>query len=222
MPRSSPSLKNAAQPDLLLSFSAQGLLAGVDEAGRGPWAGAVVAAAVILDPERPIAGLNDSKKLSAAKREALYGEICEKALCYSIAEASAQEIDQINILQATFLAMHRAVQGLAQPPSLVLVDGNRLPPWPYAAEAIIGGDAKVAAIAAASILAKVTRDRACTELDALYPCYGFAQHKGYGTAQHRAALHAYGPCPAHRQSYAPVRAVVLSAQRSSPVLAKTL
>jgi ribonuclease HII len=206
------SRKVAVQPGLPLRGDVSGLLAGVDEAGRGPWAGAVVAAAVILDPAHPIVGLNDSKKLSAAKREVLYAEICEKALCYSIAEASAQEIDQINILQATFLAMHRAVQGLVQQPNLVLVDGNRLPSWPYAAEAIVGGDAKVAAIAAASILAKVTRDRACLELDARYPLYGFAQHKGYGTRQHQDALHQHGPCPAHRYSYAPVRAV-LSAQR---------
>lgn len=210
MPRSSPVRTSVAQPDLQLNFSAQGLVAGVDEAGRGPWAGAVVAAAVILDPERPIAGLNDSKKLTAAKREALYTEICAKALCYSIAEASAQEIDRINILQATYLAMQRAVQGLPQQPALVLVDGNRLPAWPYAAEAIVGGDGKVAAIAAASILAKVTRDRACLELDALYPHYGFAQHKGYGTAQHHAALQKLGVTPAHRHSFAPVRAVLLA------------
>ena len=212
MPKVSLASKKRSQPELLLLPGAPGLVAGVDEAGRGPWAGAVVAAAVILDPDRPIAGLNDSKKLSAARREALYAEICDKALCYSIAEASAQEIDDINILQATFLAMKRAVQGLEQQPGLVLVDGNRLPQWSYAAETIIGGDAKVAAIAAASILAKVTRDRACHELHERYPMYGFAQHKGYGTAQHQAALQTYGPCPAHRYSYAPVRAV-LSAQR---------
>lgn len=184
------------------------LLAGVDEAGRGPWAGSVVAAAVILDPQRPIAGLNDSKKLSAAKRQALYEQIRERALCYCIAEASAQEIDQLNILQATFLAMQRAVQGLSLQPQRVLVDGNRLPNWSYAAQALVGGDALVAEIAAASILAKVTRDTACAELDALYPGYGFAQHKGYGTAQHRQALALLGPSPAHRYSYAPVRALL--------------
>lgn len=223
MPRNATSSKDAsAQQALLLTLPGDepGLVAGVDEAGRGPWAGAVVAAAVILDPQRPIVGLNDSKKLSAAKREALYAQICEQALCYSVAEASAEEIDQINILQATFLAMTRAVQGLALAPQQVLVDGNRLPPWQYPAQAIVGGDGKVAAIAAASILAKVTRDRACAELDALYPAYGFAQHKGYGTKQHQEALRQYGASPAHRRSYAPVRAV-LSAQRSGAIPSKT-
>jgi len=180
-------------------------VAGVDEAGRGPWAGSVVAAAVILDPARPIAGLNDSKKLSAAKREHLFEQICQQAHCYHIAQASAQEIDQLNILQATFLAMRRALEGLAWQPSRVLVDGNRLPHWHYAAEAVVGGDGKVVEIAAASILAKVWRDRECLALHEQYPQYGFAQHKGYGTALHRNALMQYGPCPAHRRSYAPVR-----------------
>ena len=201
--------RKAKQQELpLYAEQEASLLAGVDEAGRGPWAGSVVAAAVILDPQRPIAGLNDSKKLSAAKRQALYEQIRERALCYCIAEASAQEIDQLNILQATFLAMQRAVQGLSLQPQRVLVDGNRLPNWSYAAQALVGGDALVAEIAAASILAKVTRDAACAELDALYPGYGFAQHKGYGTAQHRQALALLGPSPAHRYSYAPVRALL--------------
>ena len=191
----------------------QGLNAGVDEAGRGPWAGAVVAAAVILDPQRPIMGLKDSKKLTAAKRAALYTQICEQALCYCIAQASPAEIDELNILQATLLAMKRAVQGLALQPVRVWVDGNRLPNWSYRAQAVVGGDDKYAEIAAASILAKVTRDRDCAALDAQYPGYGFAQHKGYGTQQHQAALRQLGPSPAHRRSFAPVRAVLL-AQRS--------
>ena len=169
-----------------------------------------MAAAVVLDPARPIAGLNDSKKLSATKREALYAQICEQALCYCIAEASPAEIDQLNILQATMLAMTRAVQGLAQQPAQVWVDGNRLPNWSYAAQAVVGGDGKFAEIAAASILAKVSRDRACQELDKQYPGYGFAQHKGYGTAAHLAALQKYGATPAHRRSFAPVRAVLLA------------
>lgn len=208
-----PSRFEKGQIQLPLAQAIPGLTAGVDEAGRGPWAGSVVAAAVILDPQRPIVGLNDSKKLTAAKREALYTQICEKALCYCIAEASPAEIDRINILQATFLAMTRAVQGLVQQPHQVWVDGNRLPHWSYSAQAVIGGDGKYAEIAAASILAKVTRDRACIALDAQYPDYGFAQHKGYGTAQHQLALQKFGATPVHRHSFAPVRAVLL-AQRS--------
>mgnify|MGYP001195901488 CR=1 FL=1 len=205
-----PSSSKKAQIELPWAQAPQGWAAGVDEAGRGPWAGAVVAAAVVLDPARPIAGLNDSKKLSATKREALYAQICEQALCYCIAEASPAEIDQLNILQATMLAMTRAVQGLAQQPAQVWVDGNRLPNWSYAAQAVVGGDGKFAEIAAASILAKVSRDRACQELDKQYPGYGFAQHKGYGTAAHLAALQKYGATPAHRRSFAPVRAVLLA------------
>lgn len=180
------------------------LLAGVDEAGRGPLAGPVVAAAVILDDLHPIAGLADSKKLSAARREALFDEIRAKALCCSIAEASVAEIDRLNILQATLLAMQRAVAGLRLRPSLVQVDGNRLPLLGIRAEAIVKGDAKVAAISAASILAKVTRDRGLQALHAQYPQYGFDRHKGYGTAAHLAALHTHGPCEAHRRSFAPV------------------
>ncbi|HRO79908.1 MAG TPA: ribonuclease HII [Alicycliphilus denitrificans] len=188
-----------------------GLVAGVDEAGRGPLAGPVVAAAVILDDQQPIAGLADSKTLTAARRERLFDEIRAKALCCSIAEASVEEIDRLNILQATLLAMRRAVQGLRLKPTLALVDGNRLPRLDVPAEAIVKGDARVAAISAASILAKVTRDRWCAELHAQYPQYGFAGHKGYGTAEHLAALQAHGACPQHRRSFAPVaRALALS------------
>lgn len=180
------------------------LVAGVDEAGRGPLAGPVVAAAVILDDCQPIAGLADSKKLSAARREALYDEIRAKALCCCIAQASVEEIDRLNILQATLLAMQRAVAGLRLKPGLVLVDGNRLPLLEMRAEAIVKGDAKVAAISAASILAKVTRDRGLEQLDRLHPQYGFARHKGYGTPEHLQALRVHGPCPEHRRSFAPV------------------
>lgn len=187
-----------------LPWDVPGLIAGVDEAGRGPLAGPVVAAAVILDDLRPIAGLADSKKLSAAKRERLYDEIRAKALCCSVAEASVEEIDRINILQATMLAMRRAVEGLRLKPAKVLVDGNRLPPLPMLAEAIVKGDSKVAAISAASILAKVTRDRWCAQYHAEFPAYGFEAHKGYGTAEHLAALREHGPCPQHRKSFAPV------------------
>ena len=187
-----------------LDWHAPGLVAGVDEAGRGPLAGPVVAAAVILDELQPIAGLADSKVLTAARRERLFDEIRAKALCCSIAQASVEEIDALNILQATMLAMRRAVQGLRLKPRLALVDGNRLPALDIPAEAIVKGDAKVAAISAASILAKVTRDRWCAELHDQYPQYGFAGHKGYGTAEHLAALQAHGACPQHRRSFAPV------------------
>jgi ribonuclease HII len=190
------------------SWDIPGLIAGVDEAGRGPLAGPVVAAAVILDDLRPIAGLNDSKKLSAARREKLFDEIRAKALCCSIAQASVEEIDEINILQATLLAMRRAVEGLRLKPAKVLVDGNRLPVLDVLAEAIVKGDATVPAISAASILAKVTRDRWCAELDARYPQYGFATHKGYGTAEHLAALQTHGACPEHRKTFAPVTRVL--------------
>jgi ribonuclease HII len=179
-------------------------MAGVDEAGRGPLAGPVVAAAVILDDLHPIAGLNDSKKLTAKRREKLFDEIKAKALCFSIALASVQEIDEINILQATMLAMKRAVEGLRLKPVKVLVDGNRLPTIDIRAEAIVQGDALVPAISAASILAKVHRDRLCEEMHARYPQYGFDQHKGYGTALHLAALQAHGPADCHRLTFAPV------------------
>lgn len=187
-----------------LPWHPPGLVAGVDEAGRGPLAGPVVAAAVILDDLRPIAGLADSKKLTPLKREKLYDEIRAKALCCSIAEASVQEIDELNILQATLLAMRRAVQGLRLKPAMVLVDGNRLPTLDIHAEAIINGDALVPAISAASILAKVHRDRWCAQIHGDFPQYGFAGHKGYGTAEHMAALRAHGACVHHRRSFSPV------------------
>ena len=191
-----------------LQWGVNGLVAGVDEAGRGPLAGPVLAAAVILDDLHPIKGLADSKKLTARRREQLYDEIRAKALCCAVAQASVQEIDELNILQATLLAMRRAVEGLRLVPKLVLVDGNRLPVLPMRAEAIVKGDALVAAISAASILAKVTRDRWCVEVDLQYPAYGFAQHKGYGTAAHLAALQAHGACLEHRTTFRPVTEVL--------------
>jgi len=194
-----------------LSFDIPGLLAGVDEAGRGPLAGPVVAAAVILDDLKPIRGLNDSKKLSPKQRERLYDEIWARALCCSVAQASVEEIDRLNILQATLLAMRRAVEGLRLKPAKVLVDGNRLPVLNVLAQAIVKGDAKVPAISAASILAKVTRDRWCAELDVRYPQYGFGGHKGYGTALHLQALRIHGACPEHRRSFSPVAAALTDA-----------
>ncbi len=187
-----------------LLWDVPGLVAGVDEAGRGPLAGPVVAAAVILDVRAPIQGLADSKQLSPSRREQLFDEIRAKALCCSIAQASVEEIDHLNILQATMLAMQRAVQGLRLKPSKVLVDGNRLPPLTVLAEAVVSGDALIPAISAASILAKVTRDRLLDDLHAAYPGYGFDRHKGYGTAQHLLALQALGPTAIHRRSFAPV------------------
>ena len=185
--------------------SGDGCVAGVDEAGRGPLAGPVVAAAVILDPARLIAGLNDSKKLSEAARERLAIEIREKAVAWAIAEASPVEIDRINILQATFLAMRRALEGLPMPAGHALIDGNRIPPGlPCPAEAIVKGDGKMASIAAASILAKTHRDALMRELAVEYPYYGFERHMGYPTPAHLAALHEHGPCTAHRRSFAPV------------------
>jgi ribonuclease HII len=191
-----------------LAWDVPGLIAGVDEAGRGPLAGPVVAAAVILDELQPIQGLADSKKLSAKRREKLFDEIRAKALCFSIAEASVQEIDHLNILQATMLAMQRAVDGLRLKPHKVLVDGNRLPRLAILAEAIVQGDAKVRAISAASILAKVHRDRLCEGMHQAYPAYGFDQHKGYGTQAHLQALTAHGASPLHRRSFAPVTKVL--------------
>lgn len=179
--------------------------AGVDEAGRGPLCGPVYAAAVILDPARPIEGLNDSKKLSEKKREALAPVIRERALAWSVGIATVEEIDRLNILQATFLAMKRAVEGLAITPDEVLIDGNRVPPGlSLAARAIVGGDATEASISAASILAKTGRDHAMMALAEQYPQYGIARHKGYPTAEHLAALRTYGPSPIHRRSFAPV------------------
>ena len=182
-----------------------GLLAGVDEVGRGPLAGDVVAAAVILDPERPVEGLRDSKKLSEARREALAAAVREQALCWCVARASVAEIDQLNILQASLLAMHRAVDGLSTRPDHVLVDGNRLPRWDYQAQAVVKGDDRVAAIAAASILAKVQRDSELVAMEAQYPGYGFARHKGYPTPAHLEALRRLGVTPQHRRSFAPVK-----------------
>jgi ribonuclease HII len=198
------SRKSLAPEQRALDWDTVGLVAGVDEAGRGPLAGPVVAAAVILDELQPIAGLNDSKKLTEKRREKLHEEILAKALCCSIAEASVQEIDALNILQATMLAMRRAVDGLRLKPVKVLVDGNRLPVLDVRAEAIVQGDALVPAISAASILAKVHRDRLCARLHAQYPQYGFDRHKGYGTAEHLQALALHGPSPWHRTSFAPV------------------
>ncbi len=198
--------KSAIQQAALL-WDISGLVAGVDEAGRGPLAGPVVAAAVILDDLKPIKGLADSKTITASRREKLFDEIRAKALCCSIAVASVEEIDQLNILQATMLAMRRAVEGLRLKPNLVLVDGNRLPVLSMSAKAIVKGDALIPAISAASILAKVHRDRWCAEFDLQYPQYGFAKHKGYGTAVHLAALTQHGACPQHRKTFRPVAAV---------------
>ncbi len=181
------------------------LVAGVDEAGRGPLAGPVVAAAVILDPERPIAGLMDSKKLSARRREQLSVQIKARALSWAVAWSDRSEIDAINILQASMLAMSRAVKGLALGPDRVLVDGNRCPRLDQPAETIVGGDGKVAVIGAASILAKVWRDAEMQNIHALYPAYGFDRHKGYPTSVHLERLQQLGPCPQHRQSFTPVK-----------------
>jgi ribonuclease HII len=194
----------------LFACSYQGeLLAGVDEVGRGPLAGDVLAAAVILDPRRPIAGLADSKKLSERQRERLYVEIRDTALGWAVGRASVEEIDRINILQASLLAMRRAVEALQPQPEHVLVDGNTLPRWRYTAEAVVGGDDRVPAIAAASILAKVTRDREMVALDGIYPGYGLAAHKGYSTLSHLESLARLGVTPIHRRSFAPVQRQLL-------------
>ncbi|WP_312241341.1 ribonuclease HII [Pantoea sp.] len=187
------------------------LIAGVDEVGRGPLVGAVVTAAVILDPANPIAGLADSKKLSEKRRLALYDEITAKALAWSLGRAEPEEIDRLNILHATMLAMQRAVAGLAVQPDFVLIDGNRCPALPMSAQAVVKGDSLVAEISAASILAKVTRDREMAELDSLFPDYGFAQHKGYPTALHLEKLTQHGATPHHRRSFAPVRNILIDA-----------
>ena len=197
-----------AEQQLGLVFDVPGLTAGVDVAGRGPLAGPVVAAAVILDYLQPIKGLNDSKLLTPRTRERLFDEIHAKALCFCIAQASVEEIDMLNILHATMLAMRRAVEGLRLRPHKVLVDGNRIPILKIAAEAIVGGDAKIKSISAASILAKVHRDRLCLELHERHPQYGFHDHKGYSTPVHLAALREHGACPEHRRSFAPVRDVL--------------
>ncbi|MBU3057730.1 ribonuclease HII [Pseudomonas indica] len=186
----------------------EALVAGVDEVGRGPLCGPVVTAAVILDPSRPIQGLNDSKKLTEARREALYDEICEKALAWCIARAEVEEIDSLNILHATMLAMQRAVEGLSVVPKLALIDGNRCPKLSVPSAPVVQGDAQVPAIAAASILAKVSRDREMVALDLIYPGYGMAGHKGYPTPEHLGALQRLGPTPIHRRSFAPVKALL--------------
>jgi ribonuclease HII len=187
------------------------LVAGVDEAGRGPLAGPVYAAAVILDSGRPIAGIGDSKRISPSRRGELELDIKDRALAWAVALASAEEIDRLNILQASLLAMRRAVAALEPRPERVLVDGNRLTGFHCEAQAIVGGDGLVPAIGAASILAKVARDRQMCELDLVYPGYGFAGHKGYPTKAHRAALLRLGPCPEHRQSFRPVKEALRTA-----------
>ncbi len=192
------------------------LIAGVDEAGRGPLAGPVYAAAVILDPAWPIAGLGDSKTLSPRRREVLDCEIRERSLAWSVAWASVTEIERINILQASLLAMQRAILALSVRPMRVLVDGNRCPDLDIQSQAIVGGDGRVAVIGAASILAKVARDRLMEQLDQECPGYGFARHKGYPTAMHLAALNRLGPSPHHRQTFAPVRRALDSDSEESP------
>ena len=189
-----------------LDWDPVGLLAGVDEAGRGPLAGPVVAAAVILDDARRVNGLADSKVLTPLQRDKLYDRIREKALCCSVGSATVEEIDSLNIFHATMLAMKRAVEGLRLKPAKVLVDGNRLPKLDILSEAIVGGDAKVKSISAASIIAKVTRDRLLRELHEQFPQYGFAAHKGYSTPEHLEALRVHGPCVHHRKHFAPVAA----------------
>ncbi|KPZ72888.1 MULTISPECIES: ribonuclease HII [Shewanella] len=191
-----------------VAYITRGVVAGVDEVGRGPLVGDVVTAAVILDPNQPIAGLNDSKKLSEKRRELLFNEITDKALAISVGRATPTEIDDINILHATMLAMQRAVAGLSIQPEKVLVDGNRTPDFGIQSHAIIKGDGLVAAISAASIIAKVTRDREMDALDARYPQYGFANHKGYPTKAHFEALEAHGVLPEHRKSFKPVMAIL--------------
>jgi ribonuclease HII len=203
-----PSKKFLKAEQVTLAWDPVGLMAGVDEAGRGPLAGPVVAAAVILDDTKRIRGLADSKVLTALQREKLYDQIREKALCCSVAEATVEEIDELNILQATMLAMRRAVEGLRLKPVKVLVDGNRLPTLDVLAEAIVGGDARVKSISAASILAKVHRDRLLAQLHVEFPQYGFAGHKGYGTPEHLEALRVHGACRHHRRYFSPVAAAL--------------
>ena len=206
MPSKKASTAKARQASL--DWDPLGLMAGVDEAGRGPLAGPVVAAAVILDDTKRIRGLADSKVLTPLQRERLFDQIREKALCCAVGEASVAEIDTLNILHATMLAMKRAVDGLRLKPVKVLVDGNRLPKIDVLCEAIVGGDAKVKSISAASIVAKVTRDRMLEQLHEEFPQYGFAAHKGYGTPEHLEALRTHGPCVHHRRFFSPVAASV--------------
>lgn len=197
-----------SQLELVQSQAVAKLTAGTDEVGRGPLAGDVVAAAVILEPSAPIQGLADSKKLSPRQRQDCYLQIIEQARAYAVGRASVTEIDRLNILQASLLAMHRAVIALKLQPEFVYVDGNRCPAWSYPSQAIIRGDSLVPSIAAASIVAKVTRDSEMQELDGTYPGYGFARHKGYPTTAHLAALKSLGPCPIHRRSFAPVAELI--------------
>lgn len=197
-------VKPTDYPPLVIDYRGD-FLAGVDEVGRGPLIGSVVASAVILDPSRPIEGLTDSKKLTAKKREALDVQIRERALAFAVAEASAAEVDQLNIYHATHLAMRRAIDALTPAAEYLLVDGNRLPGHVLPGQAVVKGDARHPAIAAASILAKVARDAQMAELDLRYPDYGFARHKGYPTKEHLAALSAHGPLAEHRRSFAPVQ-----------------
>jgi ribonuclease HII len=201
-----PSKKSSTPKQARLDWDPMGLMAGVDEAGRGPLAGPVVAAAVILDEAKRIRGLADSKVLTPLQRERLYDQIREKALCCAVGEASVAEIDTLNIFHATMLAMKRAVEGLRLKPVKVLVDGNRLPTLDILSEAIVGGDAKVKSISAASIIAKVTRDRMLAQLHEEFPQYGFASHKGYSTPEHLEALRLHGPCVHHRRFFSPVAA----------------
>jgi ribonuclease HII len=191
-----------------------GHVAGVDEAGRGPLAGPVIAAAVILDPENPVIGLKDSKQLTPSRREALYLEITQKAIAWEVGRASVEEIDRLNILQATLLAMQRAVVRLSPPARYVLVDGNQCPQLDCPVEAVVGGDSTIAAISAASIIAKVTRDREMVEMDRCYPGYGLARHKGYPSREHLLALQRLGVTPLHRRSYAPVRKLLRKEEES--------
>ena len=204
-----------SQPDLSYErASGHAIICGIDEAGRGPWAGTVCAAAVVLDTRNIPAGLNDSKKLSEAKREYLFPLIMASA-DIGVGLVSAQEIDEINILQATYLAMRRAIEALKSRPTLALIDGNRAPKLFCATQTIIGGDAKSLSIAAASIIAKVTRDRLMTQMDKVFPAYSFAEHKGYGTALHAAALAQHGPCTEHRFSFAPIRKLTMKSDEDS-------
>jgi ribonuclease HII len=214
-PAAKPTLKLSA-PDMMLEKACPGPVCGVDEAGRGPWAGPVSAAAVILDPRKLPKGLNDSKKLTAKQREALEGEIKDKATAWAVAFSSVAEIAELNILHATGLAMRRAVEALAVPPVFALVDGNYRFRLPCEVKTVVKGDALSCSIAAASILAKVARDRLMHEMDGLYPGYGFASHKGYHAAIHVEALHRLGPCPEHRLGWEPVK-LALAGLRSTPV-----
>lgn len=196
------------QAEFDFALAQSSLIAGVDEVGRGPLAGDVVAAAVILDPSKPIIGLNDSKKLSGKQRLTCFYQIIEKAKSVFVARASVEEIDQLNILQASLIAIERAVNGLIIQPEFVYVDGNQLPGWRYASQAVVKGDSRIAEIAAASIVAKVNRDSEMIAFEKTYPGYGFAQHKGYPTQAHLAALKELGPCLLHRRSFAPVAKLI--------------